>query len=225
MGGELSLELVDLFEKIVVNRRGGYCFEHNKLIFNVLEELGFNVELSLARVVYNRDVDVPRTHRITLVHLAGKTYVVDGGFGHLGARLPVKLEVGLEQLQGNECFRIIEKASGQYSYQTFKDGEFFTLYTFDLNTYTDADCLVGHFYSHRHSNAAFVNNLVASRKTADSIHSLRNGDYHVIRSGVTTASALSDAAELHKILTEIFELDVDVAVSEFLFSKFVVSRS
>ncbi|WP_353410725.1 arylamine N-acetyltransferase family protein [Pseudoteredinibacter isoporae] len=225
MGGELSLALEDLYQKIVLNRRGGYCFEHNKLIYEVLEELGFKVQLSLARVTYNREVDAPRTHRITLVTVGSDTYVVDGGFGHLGARFPVKLECGVSQPQGNESFRIVEKDRGHYCFQTLKEGEFFTLYTFDRNTYTDSDCLLGHFYSHRHPDAAFVNNLVVSRKFSDCIHSLRNGDFHVIRENETSVTQLADRDALHEVLTETFELEVNVAVSGFLFSKFIAQQS
>ena len=39
---EPSLEPDALFEKIVSNRRGGYCFELNKLFYLLLEALGFS---------------------------------------------------------------------------------------------------------------------------------------------------------------------------------------
>lgn len=220
LGQELPLDIPSLFEKIVVKGRGGYCFEHNKLIYSQLEALGFDVRLVLARVTYNREVDSPRTHRITLVTLDGQQYVVDGGFGHLGARQPVSLDLGAEQKQGDECFRIVKNTEGLYLYQTFKDGDFFTLYTFDLNHYTEADCLVGHFYSHRHPDAAFVNNLVVCRKHGNSIHSLRNSEFHSVEDGVTRITQLIDSQALHEKLTETFQLDIDTAVSEFLFSKF-----
>lgn len=220
LGQELPLDIPSLFEKIVVKGRGGYCFEHNKLIYSQLEALGFDVRLVLARVTYNRDVDTPRTHRITLVTLDNQQFVVDGGFGHLGARQPVSLDLGVEQRQGDECFRVTRDAQGLYQYQVYKDGDFFTLYTFDLNHYTEADCLVGHFYSHRHPDAAFVNNLVVCRKHGNSIHSLRNSEFHCVEDGVTSITQLIDAQALHEKLTQTFELDIDIAVSEFLFSKF-----
>ncbi len=225
IGNELPLDLPSLYEKIVVKRRGGYCFEHNKLIYNVLEALGFDVKLLLARVVYNRDLDTPRTHRVTLVNVDGEEYVVDGGFGHLGARLPVKLELDTEQRQGKECFRVVAKNSDEYCYQVMKDGDYFTLYTFDLGVYTEADCVVGHFYSHRHPSAAFVNNLVVSLKTESSVYSLRNGVFHLFTDAGTQVAELTSHQQLHEKLTQTFELDVDVAISEFLFNKFVSART
>jgi len=220
LGQELPLDLPSLFDKIVVKGRGGYCFEHNKLIYNLLEEWGFTVRLLLARVTYNRNIDTPRTHRISLVTIANEQFVVDGGFGNLGARQPVKFELGLEQVQGDECFRIVEGDQGIYHYQIFKDNDFFTLYTFDENYYSEADCLVGHFYSHCHPDAAFVNNLVVCRKHENVIHSLRNNELHCVDSGVTSITKLVDSQALHEKLTDVFELEVDIAISEFLFSKF-----
>ncbi len=221
LGQELPLDLDSLYQKIVINGRGGYCFEHNKLIFTVLETLGFQVRLLLARVTYNREIDSARTHRLTLVTLGEDQYIIDGGFGHLGARIPVKLVLGLEQTQGDECFRIIkDKSQPFYHYQTFKDGAFFTLYTFDFNHYTDADCAVGHFYSHRHPDAAFVNNLVVCRKHRDRIDSLRNDEFHCVDAGGTLVTKLTTSGALHSVLTDRFEMDIDSAISDFLFSKF-----
>ena len=38
-----SLEPEAIFEKVVTNRRGGYCFELNKLFYLLLQELGILV--------------------------------------------------------------------------------------------------------------------------------------------------------------------------------------
>lgn len=225
LGQDLPLDAPSLFNKIVTQRRGGYCFEHNKLVMSVLSELGFKVQLLMAKVIYNRDVDVARTHRITLLSFQGEDYIVDAGFGHFGARFPVKLELGLDQDQGDARYRIIKNQQDEYCYQVFKDNEFFTLYTFNLHHYSEAECLPAHFYSHKHPDAAFVNNLVICRKHFNHIKSLRNGEFHRVQNGVTKTTYITTAAELHQMLTEVFELDVDIAISEFLYSKFISKQA
>lgn len=221
LGQEMPLDTTSLFQKIVTKGRGGYCFEHNKLTMQVLSELKFDVRLLLAKVIYNQDVDVPRTHRVTLLNWQGEDYIFDVGFGHLGARYPVKLELGLEQDQGDSRYRIIQNNLGEYCYQVFKDGDFFTLYTFNLHQYSEAECLPGHFFSHRHPEAAFVNNLVVCRKFYDDIKSLRNGEFYRVRNSETEITAITNVEILHELLTETFELSLDMAISEFLFSKFI----
>lgn len=224
LGQELPLDVNSLFNKIVQRRRGGYCFEHNKLVFTVLAALNFDVRLLLAKVVYNQDVEVARTHRVTLLAFAGDNYIVDAGFGHLGARFPVKIELGLVQAQGDAQYRIIRNTRDEYCFQVLKEGEFFTLYTFDLQHYTESDCLMAHFYSHKHPNAAFVNNLVVCRKFSNEIKSLRNGEFHHIKGDITKTTEIIDIKQLHQLLTEVYQLDIDIAISTFLFHKFVSSK-
>jgi len=221
LGEDIPLDVPTLFNKIIGKRRGGYCFEHNKLVYAVLADLQINVRLLLAKVVNNQDIDVPRTHRITLLDFQGEAYIVDVGFGHLGARYPLKLDVGAEQDQGNNCYRIIENSQGEFCYQVFKNGDYFTLYTFDLHQYTDADCMLGHFYSHRHPDAVFVNNLVASRNFFNDIRSLRNGHFHQIKNGETQVTDVTNAQELQSILWQEFDLDINISNSAFLFNKFI----
>jgi N-hydroxyarylamine O-acetyltransferase len=221
LGQDISLEIEAIFSKIVEKQRGGYCFEHNKLVLSVLEELGFDVRLLMAKVIYNRDVDVARTHRITLLNLEGDDYIVDAGFGHFGARFPVKLELGLEQDQGDAVYRIVQNENQDYCYQVFKDEAFFTLYTFNLHHYSEAECLPAHFYSHKSSDAAFVNNMVVCRKFYNDILSLRNSELFRISNSGTVTTVITSAKQLHLILTETFELDLDSAIAEFLFSKFI----
>ena len=72
LGDNLPLDIAALHQRIVVRRRGGYCFEQNGLLHAVLGELGFPVELYLGRVIYNQDTHPGLTHRITLVETGGK---------------------------------------------------------------------------------------------------------------------------------------------------------
>jgi N-hydroxyarylamine O-acetyltransferase len=224
LGQDISLDIQDIFNKIVNKKRGGYCFEHNKLVFTVLQELGFEVRLLMAKVIYNRDVDVARTHRMTLLRLDGEDYILDAGFGHFGARYPVKLELGVEQDQGDAIYRIVTNEIGEYCYQVYKEDEFFTLYTFNLYHYTEAECIPAHFYSHKSPDAAFVNNLVVCRKFYNNIISLRNNELFRISREETQTQVITHVEQLYAVLIEDFELDLDFAIAEFLFSKFIAKK-
>ena len=70
-----------LYEKIVVRRRGGYCFELNKCFETLLSALGFEVRPVLSRAVRGRDTRMPINHRGMLVKLDGVEHTVDVGFG------------------------------------------------------------------------------------------------------------------------------------------------
>ena len=220
LGKEIPLDTESVFQKIVQEGKGGYCFEHNKLVYEVLDHLGYNVALKMARVVYNQDVDAPRTHRISVLELDGDQYVVDVGFGHYCPKYPVKMEEGLAQDQGDATYRIAKNSMGDYCMQVIKDGDFFTLYTFDMNTYTDMDCLVGHFYSHKHPKAAFVNNLVICLKKTDEVLSLRNNEFHVLKNGETQITSVTSADELLGYINGTYQQDMDKSFAQYLFDKF-----
>ena len=81
----VSLELDDIERKLVVRRRGGYCFEQNLLLKAALEALGTEAEAFLARVrVGGRPAGAarPRTHLLLRVHADGGRWHADVGFGH-----------------------------------------------------------------------------------------------------------------------------------------------
>ncbi len=211
LGEELPLDFESLFQRIVVQRRGGYCFEQNGLLYGVLEELGFSPELYLARVIYNLDTHPGLTHRISMVEHEGRRYVLDVGFGPLGPGIPVPMS-DIESNDGEKIFRIAEHRPGEYHMQVFKDESFFSLYRFDLSRYGQADCELGHFYSHRHPDAAFVNHLVVSLIQAQETRSLRDLDYWVITTSGTQNQNIVDSEQLRRIL--VGELGVQVTEEE-----------
>lgn len=207
----LPLDLESLYHRIVVKRGGGYCFEQNGLLYGILEDLGFSVTLYLARVIYNQDTHPGLTHRITMVEYEGERYVLDVGFGPLGPRSPVSMS-GAESQDGDKIFRIAEGRTGEFHMQMLKKGEFFSLYRFELARYGQSDCELGHFYSHQHPDAAFVNNLVASLILETETRSLRNLEYWVTQKSGTQIQKISSSEQLRRIL--VGELGVQITEKE-----------
>ena len=76
---EPNLSTAALFEKIVTNRRGGYCFELNGLFSRLLSSLGFSVSLFFARVVKGGFLSPP-SHEVLCIEAEGKRYFCDVGF-------------------------------------------------------------------------------------------------------------------------------------------------
>lgn len=214
LGDELPLDTDALLDRIVTRRRGGYCFEQNGLLFAVLAQLGYDVRLQMARVLVSGAEHPPLTHRITRVLLDGVEYVVDVGFGPKGPPYPVPMP---NRTTGEDGHRI--RALDPITFlMEVREGDAWTaLYRFDDVPYGQADAELGHFYSHRHPEAAFVNNLVASRILDDEVRSLRNREYHVIRADGTTIVEIDNADRLHAILTDDMGMGVSSEESARLF--------
>jgi N-hydroxyarylamine O-acetyltransferase len=208
----LPLEPEQLFDRIVVRGRGGYCFEHNGLLFAVLSELGYDATVRLARVIHNGDHLPGLTHRITHVRFDDETYVVDAGFGPTGPAFPVFMPGPAAATPApwlmDQTHRVIERRPGEFHLQRRKDGAPFSLYRFDLGTYGQADCELGHYYSHRHPAAVFVNNLVASRILETEIRSLRNRSLRILRADGHVDTEVTDADHLCAVLRDHFGLNI-----------------
>ncbi len=217
LGEDLPLHLESVHERLVTRRRGGYCFEHNLLMYEVLTELGFATRMYLGRVLLSGNPHPGLTHRVTVVRVDGADYLVDVGFGPQGATAAVPFDgtaVGRPWRQ----VRLVERAEGGYLAQYGVDGQFADMYRFELAQYGASDCEVGHFYSHRHPQSHFVTTLVASRLLADETRSLRNLDYWVLRPGGTTRSVVDSAGELERILVDEPGFDATGPECEQLFS-------
>ena len=79
-GDTPSLAISDLFDKIVVRRRGGYCFELNSLFCAFLRALGFDAYLVTIHLL-REDFVPPPAHCAVICVIGGEKYFCDVGFG------------------------------------------------------------------------------------------------------------------------------------------------
>lgn len=105
--GRVRLELPLLYEKIVVNHRGGFCFEINGLFSWLLSQMGYDVTL-LSAQVRNRFTGVygpPFDHFLMMVKVDEHRWLCDVGFGS-GFQLPLSLETDSPQIQSHGVYRL-----------------------------------------------------------------------------------------------------------------------
>ena len=108
MGDPVLLDQPSLEKKLLADKRGGYCFEHNLLFMRVLQDLDFVVRPLLARVVWtNPDgANQPPSHLLLLVEVNGQNHIADVGFGGLTLTTPLRLRADAEQATPHETFRL-----------------------------------------------------------------------------------------------------------------------
>ncbi len=129
----VRLDVSSLQSKLVVGRRGGYCFEHNNLLTHALDALGYRTTGLVASVLWNRSPGPPPapSHMLVRVDLADGPFVVDVGFGGLTPTGPLRLEPGGEQTTPHEPFRL--SADGdEFLMQAQVGDSWQTLYRFGL---------------------------------------------------------------------------------------------
>jgi N-hydroxyarylamine O-acetyltransferase len=111
-GQPIILQEEALFEKIVRQRRGGFCYELNGLFAWLLRTLGYQVTLLSAGVARAAGGFGPEYDHLTLlVHqLDGADWLADVGFGD-SFRQPLRFEAGLEQPENDgHVYRLLREA-------------------------------------------------------------------------------------------------------------------
>src|SRR5690606_15004552 len=105
----VRLELRNLEQKLLYEKRGGYCVEQNLLFKAMLEDLGFGVTGIGARVLWGHPegTERPPTHFVLLVDINGTPYLADVGFGGATPTAPLRLRADLEQATPHETFRLV----------------------------------------------------------------------------------------------------------------------
>ena len=104
-GEPIVLEGEALFNKIVEQNRGGFCYECNGSFAGLLRALGFQVEMLAAGVAHREGGFGPVFDHMALSVTLAERWLVDVGFGDSFLE-PLLLDSREEQTQGTQSFRI-----------------------------------------------------------------------------------------------------------------------
>jgi N-hydroxyarylamine O-acetyltransferase len=167
-GVAVSLELENLERKLVDQRRGGYCFEHNLLLAAALEQLGASVEPMLARVAWSvpPGTDRPLTHMLLRVTVEGRTWHADVGFGNGTLLDPIPFGPGGPYEQSGWAFRVV-RDEDELILQTLATGAWRDVYRFLPRPVKRVDLELSNWFTCSHPESQFVNRLVVARTDAD----------------------------------------------------------
>jgi len=156
----VPLDLESLWKKLVVDRRGGYCFEQNTLFAAVLEQLGFPVRRLAARVRMGATSAITsRCHMLLAVEAEGQRWLCDVGFGGDALLHPVEWLPGETSQQFAWKYRLVEEAPG-YLLQTWRGDGWVDLYSFTMEEQYAIDYEVANYYTSTHPDSFFRTQLM-----------------------------------------------------------------
>jgi N-hydroxyarylamine O-acetyltransferase len=120
LGRPIGIDSARVFGKLVIGKRGGYCFEQNRLFLDALAAHGFEARPLLARV-WLRTTDVPpTTHALSLVTIGEQDWIADAGFGGSYSP-PMPLVDGAEaEAPDGARFRLVRDA--QHGWMLLRNG-------------------------------------------------------------------------------------------------------
>ena len=177
LGRPISISPKQIEQKLVHDRRGGYCFEQNGLMFQILQALGYTVHALSARVRIQRprEFTPARTHQFLRVELDGQFWIVDVGVGGLSPTAALALVLDESQPTPHEPRRIIavgdwtnldQRAPDALLYhQVQLNGHWEDVCEFTLEAMHPIDQELANWYTSAHPNSHFRNLLTVARAT------------------------------------------------------------
>ncbi len=203
-GRTLELSTTRAFQKIVLEHRGGWCYEMNGLLAWALTEIGFDVELLACAVGQN---NASANHLALKVNLE-QPYLADAGFGN-GLLEPIPLQSGvytqqsraftLEQDGENWIFQILSVSAAAVG-NSFE----FTLQPQVITVFQER-CR----YLQTSPESGFVRVVVAHRMTETGVQSLRGAVLQTITNGLESSRTLETHEAYDTALREVFDLHLD----------------
>lgn len=163
-----SLAYDVLFDKIVVRRRGGYCFELNGLFGWLLRELGYEVEEYFGRWLKDETLKIPaRRHRILKVAVEGREFIVDVGVGQRTFLTPLEFVYDAVQNREGVDYRIVKNEREESVVEFLADGKWIASYSFDSAPQYPIDFTYVHYFCSNEPSSVFRNNLFVHLPGAD----------------------------------------------------------
>ena len=212
LGRPIDLSPIAIAQKIIAGNRGGYCFEQNTLLSEILRQLGFAVTPLLARVRWQVPATVvtPLTHMVLAVKIEDQSWLADVGFGGIGTTTPLRLESAAEQSTTHELRRLVNDGA-LVTHQVRLGGTWQDVYQFNLSPPPSIDFELGNWFSCTHPQAMFVNNLVVTRVEAAGRITLFNHEFTRRKlDGSTVTSQVKSPEELHELLAGEFGLQLPI---------------
>ena len=214
-GRRIAIGREAVFAKLVGARRGGYCFEQNRLLADMLGEMGLASRPLLARPLLGDPPEpMPRTHCLLLLEIGGEPWIADGGFG--GAfcpPLPLLEGVATTSDDGaaHRLRRIGEAGSlpGEWLLERRAPGEaeWAAQFAFDLAEVAPSDLAMGNHWSCTHPAARFVNEQVVTLCLPDGFASMVDRRFSLHRAGMAAERReIGSAAEYGAVLQTVFGL-------------------
>ncbi len=177
LGRGIDLDPAVVQRKLISERRGGYCFEQNSLLLQVLTALGYRATPLSARVRIGRERTFvpPRTHVLVRVELDEGSWIADVGVGALSMACALRLDTEEPQSTPHESRRLVRggrwapgelRAPDSVLYHQVLRGEVWEdVYDFTLEAMPDIDRELGNWFTSTHPRSHFKDRLMVARAT------------------------------------------------------------
>jgi N-hydroxyarylamine O-acetyltransferase len=209
----ILLQTEILFQKVVLDKRGGYCYELNILFHQLLSLCGFRVSMVAGRLLHKHGYGREFEHMALIVELHGQKWLVDVGYGDFSLA-PLSVQTGEIQSDGRNYYQIIDPVVvdgkeylGVAKWNTGKQ-DFKIDYIFTLTPRSIGD-FAGMNEFHQHSpDSHFARSLICTLPTAEGRITLINNKLMRTENGKRVVRIIQEESHREEILEKYFHMDM-----------------
>lgn len=205
-GQPIVLQVAALYDKIVLRRRGGFCYELNGMFAWLLRQLEYRVTMLSVEVAESGGNFSPAyDHLALLVHdVDGTDRLADVGFGD-SFRQPLRLRADLEQDGGDGHTYRLRHDPGDGSWVVQRDGEeadWKSQYRFILRARDLADFVDRCHFQQTSPDSHFTQNRICSLATPEGRVTLSGLRLITTLRGVREERELASEDEYRAVLSD-----------------------
>ena len=205
---DINLGIAKLFEKVINQKRGGYCFELNALFMALLQECGFDVYACNCRIVRGKDFIPPSLHRGTIVKLSGRLWFADVGYGGPMPAGALLVEDGYEITYCGQTFKVNREDEYWWTiiYISSKGSE--TIMQFTTMPQEVVEFVSPNEYCSKNEMSVFRNVRLVNRRTSKGSLAITGDLFTEISEGRRNEKKIQSPEELNQILKDYFNIDL-----------------
>jgi N-hydroxyarylamine O-acetyltransferase len=221
LGRPLSLAPADLFAKIVVGQRGGFCYELNGLFALLLADLGFGVERLAFQFAEEGGYGPAFDHlalRVTTttdddLGPAGSPWLVDVGGGRNSFAHPIPLAplgtASAPQPADGAVYRVTDGGAHQHVWMKEPGGDWVELYRFEPVARCLDDFVAMCLHHQSAPDSTFTQIPICTLLTNNGRIAVRGGVLTRSGPGWKEETPLPDEAAVHAAIREHFGIDLE----------------
>jgi len=191
-----------LYDKVIVRKRGGYCFELNSLFRTLLRDLGFDVYCVMIHGVRGRDCLGPALHCAVICTIDGVKYFTDVGYGGPAPYGAVAFDGKIHHGY------LVREAQGYMLLCDMQSGTEVPAMLFRDVAAQPVDFLAPNFYVSQNPPSIFRNRLMLNLRRPDGIFVTNDNVMKITHpDGSHEVRELQSMDELKEVLTSVFGID------------------
>ncbi|MEP7135374.1 MAG: arylamine N-acetyltransferase [Chloroflexota bacterium] len=199
-----------IWNKLIINKRGGFCYELNGLFAWLLKQIGFEVTYLNARDYHEADdtFGIDFDHLVLVVRAPKQStrWLVDVGWGDTFTQ-PLDIDNSDWQEQGSRAYKLEPFRDGYQLWQRESEDKIERQYYFDLTPHQfpaeyEAAC---HYHQTSHESI-FTRNRIISRLTETGRISLDNNRLIVTTNGQREEFFIQNEIEFRALLKKHFDI-------------------